>query len=125
MAHWMEVDPTPSAMHTLGFAGFGVSLVGVFGYLPIAVTIFAGVAGGISYTLSIFRDPGVQMWLAKRRARRQDARMRKLKTQQLIVQAQIAALETQQAVKAATEAEVKKVVTEATKSSQPQSPSHG
>ena len=91
-----------AAYSTLGFAGFGVSVAGVLGLIPVFAAVFAGLAGGIAYTLMIFRDPAVQTWLARRKQRKQSDQIRKLRAQQLIVNARIDALERLSQVKAET-----------------------
>ena len=91
-----------TAYSTLGFAGFGVSVAGVLGVIPVVAAIFAGLAGGIAYTLMIFRDPAVQTWLARRKQRKQSDQIRKLRAQQLIVNARIDALERLSQLKAET-----------------------
>lgn len=95
-----QADPGPAAYNALGLAGFVTSLVGVLGYIPIAVAVFAGLAGGVSYTLTIIRDPTIQMWVARHRQKRQAAKIKRLKAKQLIVNARIEALERMNQVKA-------------------------
>lgn len=105
MATWAQNTPVVHSLgipDAIGLAGFGVAMAGVIGYLPIAVAVFAGLAGGISYTLTIIRDPIVQMWVAKRRFRRQTRQLKRLKLKQVLVVAQIEALERVSQVKAET-----------------------
>ena len=116
----------PGAAHTtadstLGFAGFGVSVAGVLGLIPVVAAIFAGLAGGIAYTLMIFRDPAVQSWLAHRKQRKQSDQIRKLRAQQLIVNARIDALEKMNVVKkeVAATVEVARVIAAAELKSSP------
>ena len=110
-----------AAYSTLGFAGFGVSVAGVLGLIPVVAAIFAGLAGGIAYTLMIFRDPAVQSWLAHRKQRKQSDQIRKLRSQQLIVKARIDALEKMNVVKkeAAATVEVARVIAAAELKSSP------
>ena len=110
-----------SAYSTLGLAGFGVSVAGVLGLIPVVAAIFAGLAGGIAYTLMIFRDPAVQTWLARRKQRKQSDQIRKLRSQQLIVNARIDALEKMNVVKkeAAATVEVARVIAAAELKSSP------
>ena len=110
-----------TAYSTLGFAGFGVSVAGVLGLIPVVAAIFAGLAGGIAYTLMIFRDPAVQTWLARRKQRKQSDQIRKLRSQQLIVNARIDALEKMNVVKkeVAATVEVARVIAAAELKSSP------
>ena len=110
-----------AAYSTLGFAGFGVSVAGVLGLIPVVAAIFAGLAGGIAYTLMIFRDPAVQTWLARRKQRKQSDQIRKLRAQQLVVNARIEALEKLNAAKneAVATVEVAKVIAAAELKSTP------
>ena len=100
--HLAQLDPGPTAYNALGLAGFGASLAGLFGWVPVAVAIFAGLAGGVSYSLTIIRDPAIQTWLAKRKQKRQATQIKKLRARQLIVNARIDALERLSQVKAET-----------------------
>lgn len=106
------VDPSLPTLHAIGFTGFGTVVIGIFGYIPIAIAVFAGLAGGVSYTLTIMRDPAIQTWFAKRKQRRQSNKILKLRAKQLIVNARIDALERMNAARAeaAEQVQVAKIV---------------
>lgn len=92
MSFWAQTDPSPT-LHAVGLAGFGASLGGVLSGLPIAITCFAGIMGGISYCLVVYRDPGIQQWVTKRRLRREAKKLAKLKVRRELLEGQLLALD--------------------------------
>lgn len=92
MAFWAQTDPSPT-LHTLGFVGFSTALGGFLASLPVAITVFAGLMGGISYTLTVIRDPSIQKWLTERKLRKDARKLAKLQAKRARLQGNLLAID--------------------------------
>lgn len=79
--------------HSAGLATFAMSLVGVFGYLPIVITCVAGVLAAGSYAVTFWESTTIQRWVSRRSLRRRQKKIEKLRRKQLILTARLQSLD--------------------------------
>lgn len=92
MAIWAQADPSPT-LHTIGFVGFSTALGSTLSSLPVAITVFAGLMGGISYTLTVIQNPAIQKWMTQRKLRRDARKLARLRANRERLQGDLLALD--------------------------------
>lgn len=82
--HFSALNPT-AAGHWLSPAGIAMAFVSFLGALPIIVGTMAGFAAFCFYTVQIFEQPNVKLWVAGSRERRRARKVAKLQYRQSVL----------------------------------------
>jgi hypothetical protein len=86
-------DTASIAVHLGSVSLFGVSIVGIIGYLPIFITSIAGILACCMYAVTFYESKTVQHWLNNRRQLKMAKKVAKLKAKQKILEAELVAVE--------------------------------